>query len=238
MFKETKCLVLIAVLLFMLNSAACASGPTEKQRAFAGELQSLSTTLGQLEERSSSLDRSGKRLEQLLNQLEDRSGSLLLDASRVGMNRSEFLPSPPAGQVTVQFLAEVENSGLPGDFTFHMAPEGAELFTTESVPKGQSLDIGQKIMNGVAFVEPGKFYRLQVVYRNPDDNEAKFLVRGGLVDPQVALPFVRNLCWCAAIPFSAPPEGTFSRIIEVGVGPDTPPGARAIVVFPVVPLSQ
>ncbi len=237
MFKQTKCLVLIAALWFMLNPAACASGPTEKQRAFAGELQSLSTTLGQLEERTSSLDRSGKRLEELLNQLEDRSGSLLLDASRVGMSRSEFLPSPPAGQVTVQFLAEVENSGLPGDFTFHMAPEGAELFTTESVPRGQSLDIGKKIINGIAFVEPGKFYRLQVVYRNPDDSEAKFLVRGGLVDPQVALPFVRNLCWCASIPFSAPPEGVFSRIIEVGVGPDTPPGARAIVVFPVVPLS-
>ncbi len=45
---------------------------------------------------------------------------------------------------------------------------------------------------------------MQVVYANPSDREIKFLVSAPLVDPVAALPFARAICWCAAIPFSAP----------------------------------
>ena len=230
--------VWLVALLLIGTAAACSSQTSEEQRQLTQTLQELSTTVEQLQQEVTHLHDSTHELEGRLNAIEGASQRLVLDASRIGPSRAEFLPDPPQGKVTVQLLAEVENGGLPGKFTFHLAPEGAELFDTRSVPKGESIPIGPEIKDGIAFVEPGKLYRLQVVYRNPTDEEAKFLVRGGIIDPPGALPFVRNLCWCAAIPFSAPPGGLFSRIIEVGVGPDTPPGAKAIVVFPVVRLSQ
>lgn len=81
-------------------------------------------------------------------------------------------------------------------------------------------------------------YNLQVVYENPTSEVQSFLVPGGTLDPQAALPYVRNRCWCAALPFEAPPNGTFSRVIQVGVGPDTPPGARAVMIWPVASLNE
>lgn len=229
----------VALPVVMLLATACAGGPSEQeQKQVTRQLQDLASRVGELDQDISTAHDAVHKLEQRVATLEEGIVMLDLDASRVGISRAEFLPNPPAGQVTVQLLAQVENDGLPGQFTFHLAPEGSELFATESVPEGQSVETGPEIKDGIAFVEPGKFYRLQVVYRNPEDREVRFLVRGGVIDPQVALPFVRNRCWCAAIPFSVPPRGTFSRIIDVGVGPDTPSGAKAIVVFPVVPLSQ
>lgn len=201
-------------------------------------LANLSATAETLQTDVTHLHDAVHELEGRVDTLEAATGQLSMDVWDVGPSRAQFLPNPPPDQVTVQFLALSQNASVPGEFTFHLAPEGAELFATQSVGEGESVEIGPEIENGVAFVEPGKLYRLQVVYRNPTDTEVNFLVRGGLIDPKAALPFVRNRCWCASIPFSAPPKGVFSRIIEVGVGPDTPPGAKAIVVFPVVSLAQ
>lgn len=220
----------------VLLAVACTARPTPAQQEVTARLEELSSRVGQLEERTSTLHDTLRGLEERVVGLEQSTATLKFDPSLVGMSRAEFLPDPPPGMVTVQILAEMEGAALPGRFTFHLAPEGARLFETISAPEGEPVEIGQEIPNGIAFVEPGKFYRLQVVYRNPEDREVRFLVRGGLIDPRAALPFVRNRCWCAAVPFSAPPRGTFSRIIDVGVGPDTPPGAKAVVVFPVVPL--
>ena len=239
MYSSLKWGLLASVLSLPIVMAACTAGPSEeKQQELTQNLQGISQEVQGVQEEITNLSTAIGHVGTHIQEIEESSDRLLLDTSRVGISRAGFLPNPPAGQVTVQFLAEVENDGLPGNFTFHLAPEGAELFNTESIPKGQSVAIGPTIKRGIAFVEPGKFYRLQVVYRNPEDKEAKFLVRGGTIDPQAALPFIRNRCWCAAIPFSVPPGGIFSRIIDVGVGPDTPPGAKAIVVFPVVPLSE
>ncbi|MFQ5946755.1 MAG: hypothetical protein ACE5NC_10985, partial [Anaerolineae bacterium] len=122
--------------------------------------------------------------------------------------------------------------------TFHLAPEGSELFETLSVGAGEEVVTGPLIEDGIAFVDPGVFYRLQVVYQNPSAEEVTFLIRGGIMDPQLALPYMRNRCWCAAVPFSAPAGGTFSRIIDVGAASDTPPGAKAIVIFPAARLTE
>ncbi len=101
---------------------------------------------------------------------------------------------------------------------------------------GKKVKRGALIKDGIAIIEPGKLYTLQVVYENPTDKEVKFLVNAPLVDPAAALPFARAKCWCAAIPFSVPARGTFSRTIQVGVGPETPAGAKAIVEWPVIAL--
>lgn len=231
-------LILVAALLLVTAAAGYARRVTAQETDLAQILADLSATVQQLQADVTHLHDAVHQLEERVNTIETAANQLALDAGGVGPSRAHFLPAPPEGQVTVQLLARVEGGKIPGEFTFHLAPEGAELFATESVPEGESVAVGPEIENGIAFVEPGKFYRLQVLYRNPTDQEVNFLVRGGLVDPKAALPFVRNRCWCAAIPFAAPPNGTFSRIIEVGVGPDTPPGAKAIVVFPVVPLAQ
>ena len=223
-----------ALILLLLTLAACRQSPQSTQVSQA--LDDLAAKVQQMDANITALHEEVHTLESRVDALEQSTRHLTLDAGRVAPTSSEFLPDPPPGKVTVQLLARVERGALPGTFTFHLAPEGAQLFDTRSVPAGESIPIGPEIKNGIAFVEPGKLYRLQVVYQNPADTEARFLVRGGLIDPPGALPFVRNRCWCAAIPFSAPPHGIFSRIIEVGVGPDTPPGAKATVIFPVVPL--
>lgn len=231
---------MVAVMLLALVATACSQQRPAQQQQLAQTLDTLSTNVQQLQEETTYLHDSVHQLEERVNTLEAATGQLSLDAGGIGPSRAQFLPDPPDGQVTVQLLARDENNAIPGEFTFHLAPDGAELFETRSLAEGETeeLAVGPEIENGIAFVEPGKFYRLQVVYRNPTDEEMRFLVRGGLLDPKAALPFVRNRCWCAAIPFSAPAGGTFSRIIDVGVGPDTPPGAKAIVVWPVVRLTQ
>lgn len=225
---------LLAVLL--LGAACGAAGADQAELGRA--LDELSAQVDRVEGQVSTLAESADGLDARVSGLEASAQALRFDASRVGPSRAQYLPNPPDGQVTVQFLALDVNDALPGEFTFHLAPEGASLFETESVAKDAEVEVGPQIADGIAFVEPGKFYLLQVVYRNPEKREVKFLVPGGVLDPQAALPFVRNRCWCAAVPFSAPAEGAFSRMIEVGVGPDTPPGAKAIVVWPVVKLSQ
>ena len=230
--------VLVLVLSLLLVATACSGESSEEEQELTQKLQELEQEIQHIQEEFASLSVATRQIGEQLDELEGFSSRLVLDPSSVGISRAGFLPDPPAGQVTIQILAKVENDGLPGKFTFHLAPEGADLFTTESVPKGQPVAIGPEIESGITSVEPGKFYKLQVVYRNPEDKEVKFLTHGAIVDPRAALPFVRNRCWCAAVPFLAPPGGTFSRIIEVGVGRDTPPGTKVIVVFSVVHLSQ
>ena len=162
-----------------------------------------------------------------------------LDVFGIASSRTMFLPAPPAGKVTVQLLATAVNAGIPGEFKFYLAaPEVSEVFTTVSAPKGQSVPKGQELENGIAFVEPGKFYTVQVVYENPTDREIEFLVNAPQIDPAAALPFARAICWCAAIPFSAPAGGAFYRTLKVGVGPNTPVGAKVIVEWPVILLSE
>ncbi len=166
-------------------------------------------------------------------------GAVQLDVFGIASSRTMFLPAPPAGKVTVQLLATAVNAAIPGEFKFYFAaPEVGEVFTTVSAPKGETVPKGQELKNGVAFVEPGKFYTVQVVYQNPTDREIEFLVNAPQIDPVAALPFARAICWCAAIPFSAPAGGAFYRTLKVGVGPNTPIGAKAIVEWPVIMLSE
>lgn len=229
-----------ALLPLFLIAAACTSGPTyEEQQDLTQKLQEISTTVQHIQEEVTTASAVTGQLGERLDELNGFSGQLVLDLSRIGPNRAQFLPTPPEGMVTVQLLAQAVNAAIPGEFAFHFAAPGADrLFTTESIPAGQSFPLGDELKNGIAFVEPGKFYTLQVVYFNPTNEEVKFLVDAPTLDPQAALPLARARCWCAAVPFSAPAGGAFYRTIQVGVAPNTPPGAKVIVVWPVVPLSQ
>lgn len=222
----------------LITAVGCAPAATQEQGQLTQALDELSANIDELTGQVSALHDDAHGLEGRLEELEGTSGQLLLDVGRVGPGRAQFLPDPPAGMVTVQFVVEDENAAIPGAFTFHLAPEGAELFETLSLEAGEELVTGPLIKDGIAFVDPGIFYRLQVVYQNPSAEEVNFLIRGGIMDPQLALPYMRNRCWCAAVPFSAPAGGTFSRIIDVGAASDTPPGAKAIVIFPAARLTE
>jgi hypothetical protein len=138
--------------------------------------------------------------------------TIQLDVFGIASSRTMFLPAPTAGKVTVQLLATAVNASIPGDFEFYLAaPDANEVFTTVSVPKGQIVPKGPVLENGIAFVEPGKFYAVQVVFENPTDREIEFLVSAPSVDPVAALPFARAICWCAAIPFWRLPAGPFTE---------------------------
>ncbi|MCZ6771094.1 MAG: hypothetical protein O7G83_03770 [Proteobacteria bacterium] len=165
--------------------------------------------------------------------------TVTIDVFKIASSRTLFLPDPPAGKVTVQLLATAVKGTVPGEFKFYLAPpEMSEVFHTVSEPEGRTVPTGQELENGVAFVEPGSMYTVQVVYKNPTDRDVDFLVIPPLIDPSVAVPYARALCWCAAIPFVAPAHGTFSRIMKIGVGPTTPVGAKVIVQWPVIALDD
>jgi hypothetical protein len=162
---------------------------------------------------------------------------LKFDPSRISFSRAKYLPLPPEGKVTVQLLGTSIDAAIPGEFKFFLATEDSGgLFTTVSVPAGQAVPKGQELVDGIAFVEPGVWYTLVVVYENPTDETVDFYVSAPSVDPEAAFPFARALCWCAAVPFSAPAGGSFYRTIKVGVGIKTPAGARAIVDWPIVQI--
>ncbi len=204
-----------------------AADESKAQQRIAKALDAVSDRLEALEEDAHSLRQRAEALET----------RFALDFSRVGPSRAMYLPDAPEGKVTVQLRAEPVAAAMAGRFEFHLAaPEMNQVFQTESFARGQTAPTGQALDEGIAFVEPGKLYTLQVLYRNPTDQEVRFLVGAPTTDPQAALPFARARCWCAAIPFSAPPGGVFSRTLQVGVAPDTPPGAKAIVIWPVVAL--
>ncbi len=164
---------------------------------------------------------------------------LKLDPSRISFSRAKYLPMPPAGKVTVQLRGTAVDAAIPGAFRFYLANKNSGgLFTTVSLKAGETIPKGQELTNGIAFVEPGKWYTLVVAYENPTDHDVNFYVTAPTVDPEAAFPFARALCWCAAVPFSAPAHGAFYRVIKVGVGVNTPPGARAIVDWPVVAINE
>ncbi|MFQ5967918.1 MAG: hypothetical protein ACE5MI_09955 [Acidimicrobiia bacterium] len=227
---------LVAVVLL---AAACTTGGVgTADEEVTQALDQLNVAVGQIAAEADALHTSAHDLSDRLAAVEELQATLQFDFARVGPSRATFIPNPPAGQVAVQFIAEVVDAAFPGEFKFYLAPEGAQLFDTVSLPAGEAIETGPELVDGLAFVDPGVLYTLQVVFENPTDEEIRFLVPGGTLDPQAALPYVRNLCWCAAVPFSAPAGGTFSRVIQVGVGPDTPPGAKAVMVWPVAALDQ
>ena len=170
---------------------------------------------------------------------QDPAQTPIPDLSDIGPSAIKFLPDPPKGKVTVQLSARAVKAAIPGQFKFYLAaPEAGKVFTTVSVPKGERVPKGQELENGIAFVEPGKFYTVQVVYENPTNEDMRFVVVAPELDPQAALPYARALCMCAAIPFSAPAEGAWYRTIRVGVALNTPPGAKATVTWPVIRITE
>jgi hypothetical protein len=157
------------------------------------------------------------------------------DHMDIGPSATKFLPDPPEGKVTVQLSARPVKASMPGEFKFYMAPPDlGKVFKTVSVPKGQAVPKGQEIENGIAFMDPGVFYTLQVLYENDTDEDVEFTVVAPELDPQAAMPYARALCMCAAIPFTVPAGGAWYRIIQVGVANNTPPGAKTIVTWPVI----
>ncbi len=228
----------IAALLLALVAAACSTAS-----ATGAGSEELDNALTALNEAVRGLNATTAEIEATLHDLETRvvilensSQRLALDIGRVGPSRAVFLPQPPEGLVTVQFVAEALNGAIPGTFRFFLAPEGEQLFETHSLAPDETFEVGPELEDGIVFVEPGVLYMLKIVYENPTSEEIQFLVPGGTLDPQAALPYVRNRCWCASLPYTVPASGTFTRVIQVGVGPDTPAGARAVVVWPVVRL--
>ncbi|MFQ5795195.1 MAG: hypothetical protein ACE5JP_09120 [Candidatus Bipolaricaulia bacterium] len=227
-------LVVGASLFLLVWAAATAyssNGSTEEQE--------LAQILQQLQQQLAALAETAGQLKSRVSEMEGFVSQLVLDPGRLGTSRAQFLPNPPPGMVTVQFIADDVNDEIPGKFRFHFpVPETERLFTTVSVPAGQPVPRGDEVVDGIVFVEPGKFYTLQVVYENLTDEVVDFLVVAPTLDPQPALPLVRARCMCAAVPFAAPAGGAWYRTIQVGVAPNTPPGAKAIVVWPVVRLNS
>ncbi len=226
----------LLVLGSALLLAGCATGDAD--RALEDALTALNESVDNLNQSAGQLETALHDLEVRVEMVEETAAGVALDFARVGPSRAAFLPEPPAGKVTVQFVVEPLDAAIPGRFRFFLAPEGEPLFETRSLESGDTYEVGAELVDGIVPVDPGTLYTLKIVYENPTNRPLEFLIPGGTLDPQAALPYVRNRCMCAAIPYNVPAGGTWTRVIQVGVGPDTPPGARAVVVWPAVKLES
>lgn len=140
----------------------------------------------------------------------------------------ESLPEPPEGQLTMKL--EVEPIDIPGKFGFfETVKETERLFTTKVIEPGQPIPRGAPIDDGIIFVTPGEFRKVEVVYENTSDQEVTFLVPVFRMEPLDLYPQIRNRCMCAAIPFTVPAGGAWLRTIAMTVGPKTEPGGKLIV---------
>jgi hypothetical protein len=173
--------------------------------------------------------------EDVLRRANDRLAGLEVEAFRPTHTQAIFLPDPPEGQVTVQLAFVYYQAALPGEFEWHVPAAGSDrLWATASLPAGEEAPVGPEIRQGIAFVKPGELNLVTIVYRNPTGRPVRFHSVTPDVDPIAAAPFAYARCWCDAGTFEAPPHGTWYRTVAVGVGATTPPGAKAIVTWPVI----
>lgn len=177
----------------------------------------------------------GEKVVEELNEIDAVLGSLQVDPFRPATTRAVFLPDPPQGQVTVKLDFPEYQNALPGRMEVHL-PKGPtdRLWFTQSVPAGKRLPVGPEIDDGILFVDPGEMGLVTLVYRNPTDRAIRIRTVAPFIDPAVATPLAYGRCWCDAPGFDVPAKGTFYRTIGVGVAAVTPPGAKAVVTWPVI----
>lgn len=96
------------------------------------------------------------------------------------------------------------------------------------------MPVGPAIKDGIVFLEPGVLGMVTLVYHNPTDRPLRIRTVAPFIDPVAAAPLAYGRCWCDAPGFDVPAGGSWYRTIAAGVAKETPPGAKAIVSWPVI----
>ena len=143
-------------------------------------------------------------------------------------DRTADIPKPPQGKVALRLSIVYAPKPLPGagvEF-YEPSPEVDSLWAMESLPKGESLPVGQRITDDVVFLTPGEERMVTVAFRNPTSNDVGFMVMPHRESPASLAPQTWLTCLCMSFVYQAPAEGAWYRVVRVKVSPDMPPGSK------------
>jgi cytochrome c oxidase subunit 2 len=104
----------------------------------------------------------------------------------------------------------------------------------QSLPKAEALPVGKIIEDGVLFLEPGEKRNITVAFRNPTSSEVSFMTQPYDVSPANGLPKTRLTCFCMSMVYKAPAEGSWYRVLGVGVADDASPGSKLDAMFTIL----
>jgi hypothetical protein len=151
-------------------------------------------------------------------------------------NRTADIPEPPAGMVALRLSTAYAPDVLPGGgVEFHQTdPEVDSLWAMESLEAGEDIPAGAQIENGVLFLKPGELQMVTVVYRNPTDKTVQFVALPHQDSPSYLAQFAKLTCFCLSFVYEAPADGSWYRVIRVGINPDTPVGSKIDAVFTIL----
>ncbi len=153
------------------------------------------------------------------------AGSLLLNHLA---DRTVTIPEPPPGKVALRLSLAYTPEPLPGAALEFYEPsaEVDSLWAMESLPKGEALPVGQRIVDDVVFLAPGEERMVTVAFRNPTAAEIGFMVMPHRESPVGLAPETWLTCFCMAHVYRAPAEGAWYRVLRIKVSPDMPPGSK------------
>lgn len=143
-------------------------------------------------------------------------------------DRTADIPEPPPGKVALRLSLVYASKPLPGagvEF-YEPSPEVDSLWAMESLPKGESLPVGQRITGDVVFLAPGEGRMVTVAFRNPTSAEVGFMVMPHRESPVSLAPQTWLTCLCMAFVYRAPAEGAWYRVVRVKVSPNMAPGSK------------
>lgn len=173
--------------------------------------------------------------EDALREVDEQLAGLEIEPFKPAESTAILLPDPPEGQVTVKLNFPKYLNELPGEIEVHVpAGDSNRLYATASLPAGAEVPVGDLIPDGIVFLEPGTLGMITLVYRNPTNQPIRIRTVAPFTDPVAAAPLTYGRCWCDAPGFDVPPGGSWYRTIAAGTGAGTPPGAKAIVSWPVI----
>ncbi len=143
-------------------------------------------------------------------------------------DRTADIPEPPPGKVALRLSITYTPKPLPGagvEF-YEPSPEVDSLWAMESLPKGESLPVGQRITDDVVFLVPGEERMVTVAFRNPTSADVGFMVMPHRESPASLAPQTWLTCLCMAFVYRTPPEGAWYRVVRVKVSPNMPSGSK------------
>lgn len=119
--------------------------------------------------------------------------------------------------------------GFPGQVSVHEAFPDQPQALTLMFREGDEPQLGPEIPDGVIHSEVGAVAKFVVVVRNPTDEPVRFWVTPHLPQPYTAERGLVMHCLCTGQQYEIPPRGTWTRVIEGGLSPQT--GTRGPVVI-------
>ena len=143
-------------------------------------------------------------------------------------DRTVDMPEPPPGTVALRLSLAYTPKPLPGaglEF-YEPSPEVDSLWAMESLPKGETLPVGQPIADDVVFLAPGEERMVTVAFRNPTSADVGFMVMPHRESPAGLAAETWLTCFCMAHIYWAPAEGTWYRVLRVKVSPNMAPGSK------------